>query len=86
MFTEAYFIFSVGNLKGLWKKAYPDCFAKTDPTCSTSLIDTLTYTQARCAPPGAAPPRPALPAREGGRSGAGAQQPRLPLSFCARLG
>lgn len=35
MFTEAYFIFSVGNLKGIWKAAYPDCWA-THETCSSS--------------------------------------------------
>ena len=35
MFSEAYFIFSVGNLKTLWGAAYPECW-KTHQTCSSS--------------------------------------------------
>ena len=45
MMAEAYFVFSVGNLKGIWKAEYPDCFGKNPTACSKSLTDTLTYTQ-----------------------------------------
>lgn len=29
MFQEAYFIFSVGNLKPIWAEQYPDCWQVT---------------------------------------------------------
>lgn len=44
MMAEAYFVFSVGNLKGIWTQQYPECF-KTHEVCSKSLSNTLTYTQ-----------------------------------------
>lgn len=44
MFSEAYFIFSVGNLKPIWTAEYPDCWA-THTTCNSKLSDSISYTQ-----------------------------------------
>jgi MFS family permease len=49
MMAEAYFVFSIGNLKGIFKAEYPTCFDTHLPAdqlvCSPKLTDTLTYTQ-----------------------------------------
>lgn len=44
MFSEAYWVFSVGNLKGIFRAEYPDCW-KSHSQCSNGLINSLTYTQ-----------------------------------------
>eukprot|EP00957_Ditylum_brightwellii_P111270 8484646-Ditylum_brightwellii.AAC.1 len=41
LFGESYLLFSVGTLKPIWEKLYPDCFA--GQTCSTSLLHSMTY-------------------------------------------
>lgn len=43
MFSEAYWVFSVGNLKGIFQAEYKTCW-KTHTTCSGGLINSLTYT------------------------------------------
>ena len=43
MFSEAYWVFSVGNLKGIFNAEYKTCW-KTHATCSSGLINSLTYT------------------------------------------
>ncbi|KAL0027711.1 hypothetical protein WJX79_010856 [Trebouxia sp. C0005] len=44
MFSEAYWVFSVGNLKGIFRAEYPNCW-KSYSQCSSGLINSLTYTQ-----------------------------------------
>ena len=44
MFSEAYWVFSVGNLKGIFRAEYPNCW-KSHSQCSSGLINSLTYTQ-----------------------------------------
>jgi MFS family permease len=44
MFSEAYIIFSVGNLSPIFAAAYPSCW-KTHKTCTKQLLGSLTYTQ-----------------------------------------
>ncbi|KAK9814173.1 hypothetical protein WJX72_001627 [[Myrmecia] bisecta] len=44
MFSEAYFIFSVGNLKDLFTQEYPKCW-KTHKTCPQNLLDSVSYSQ-----------------------------------------
>ena len=43
MFSEAYWVFSVGNLKGIFQAEYNTCWKK-HTTCSGGLINSLTYT------------------------------------------
>lgn len=38
MFSEAYFIFSIGNIKPLLQKQYPDCWAKPYTVHSNALV------------------------------------------------
>jgi len=47
MFSEAYFVFSVGNLKNIWKVEYPTCWDTKSPNleCSTNLSNSISYTQ-----------------------------------------
>lgn len=45
MFSEAYFVFSIGNLEPLWEAEYPGCFTAPFTECSSSLQNTLHYTQ-----------------------------------------
>lgn len=44
MFSEAYVIFSVGNLSPLFAAAYPACWKK-HTQCSKRLLGSLTYSQ-----------------------------------------
>lgn len=44
MFCEAYFVFSVGNLKPVWAVEYPECW-ETFTECSPTLVNTISYTQ-----------------------------------------
>ena len=44
MFCEAYFVFSVGNLKAIWTVEYPTCWA-TFAECSPELANSISYTQ-----------------------------------------
>lgn len=44
MFCEAYFVFSVGNLKPLWEVEYPGCW-KAHTECSVNLSNSISYTQ-----------------------------------------
>ena len=46
MFSEAYWVFSVGNLKGIFGAEYPNCWKKHSQ-CSSGLINSLTYTQVK---------------------------------------
>ena len=43
MFSEAYWVFSVGNLKGIFGAEYKTCW-KSHTSCSAGLINSLTYT------------------------------------------
>ncbi|KAK2078160.1 hypothetical protein QBZ16_004028 [Prototheca wickerhamii] len=44
MFSEAYFVFSIGNLKPIFKALYPACWT-THEVCPSNLSDSLTYSQ-----------------------------------------
>ena len=44
MFTEAYFVFSVGNLTALFQLEYPDCWV-AHTQCSSALLQSIHYTQ-----------------------------------------
>ena len=44
MFSEAYWVFAVGNLKGIFGAEYPNCWKK-HTECTKGLINSLTYTQ-----------------------------------------
>ena len=44
MFCEAYFVFSVGNLKAIWQVEYPECWS-LHTTCSPKLPESVSYTQ-----------------------------------------
>merc|ERR1711998_394750 len=44
MFTESYILFAVGNVKSIYKEAYPDCWKKHS-SCSEDLVETPTYTE-----------------------------------------
>ncbi|KAK9796270.1 hypothetical protein WJX73_010488 [Symbiochloris irregularis] len=44
MFNEAYYIFSVGNVKPIWTAEYPDCWV-TNQTCKANLLKGLDYSQ-----------------------------------------
>ncbi|KAK9807684.1 hypothetical protein WJX72_006095 [[Myrmecia] bisecta] len=44
MFCEAYYIFSVGNVKPVWAEAYPECF-KGNKGCSQTFLNALNYSQ-----------------------------------------
>lgn len=43
---QAYFIFAIGNLRPIFNELYPDCFA-THTACSSALVASQTYVQAR---------------------------------------
>ena len=45
MFVEAYFVFAVGQLTGLWKVLYPNCVK--DAQCNQALV-TITWIQVAC--------------------------------------
>eukprot|EP01138_Halocafeteria_seosinensis_P001688 gb/GECG01001730.1/.p1 GENE.gb/GECG01001730.1/~~gb/GECG01001730.1/.p1 ORF type:complete len:599 (+),score=85.86 gb/GECG01001730.1/:1-1797(+) len=47
MFCESYFLFSVGNIKGIFEKAYPHCWGdhSEHSTCPESLRASITYTE-----------------------------------------
>eukprot|EP00891_Asterochloris_glomerata_P008306 jgi/Astpho2/8306/e_gw1.00122.31.1_t len=45
MFNEAYYIFSVGNVKPIWAAQYPACVDDYQEGCSETFIHTLNYTQ-----------------------------------------
>ncbi|GBG31353.1 Inorganic phosphate transporter 1-1 [Hondaea fermentalgiana] len=42
MFSEAYFLFAIGNVKNIWKQLYPECY-DGDASCSENLVSSLTY-------------------------------------------
>ncbi|KAK9821919.1 hypothetical protein WJX81_006266 [Elliptochloris bilobata] len=44
MFSEAYFIFAIGNLRPVFDELYGECF-KTHTACSRALVASQTYTQ-----------------------------------------
>eukprot|EP00898_Chlorokybus_atmophyticus_P004917 jgi/Chlat1/5426/Chrsp35S05231 len=44
MFSEAYFIFAVGNLTNIWKSEYPECWV-THAVCRKNLSDVIQYSQ-----------------------------------------
>ncbi|KAK9867868.1 hypothetical protein WJX84_003938 [Apatococcus fuscideae] len=44
MFCEAYYIFSVGNVKPVWAAQWPDCFQK-NASCTMAFINSLEYSQ-----------------------------------------
>lgn len=44
MFCEAYFVFSVGNLKPIWSVEYPECWV-LETTCDPELQHSISYTQ-----------------------------------------
>lgn len=44
MFSEAYYMFAIGNIKTLWKTLYPTCFNHTaGSTCAVSLVSSLEF-------------------------------------------
>eukprot|EP01138_Halocafeteria_seosinensis_P009413 gb/GECG01009619.1/.p1 GENE.gb/GECG01009619.1/~~gb/GECG01009619.1/.p1 ORF type:complete len:548 (+),score=42.29 gb/GECG01009619.1/:1-1644(+) len=48
MFCESYFLFSVGNLEGIFKHTYPHCWSDSsseDSDCPSSLRSSITYTE-----------------------------------------
>ncbi|KAL6777660.1 PTA1A [Auxenochlorella protothecoides x Auxenochlorella symbiontica] len=44
MYSEAYFVFAIGNLKPIFKALYPECWV-TFQTCSPNLSDSINYSQ-----------------------------------------
>ena len=48
MFTEAYFVFSVGNVVPIFEQEYPDCWV-SHQDCSPALLSSIHATQVNTA-------------------------------------
>ena len=51
LLLQAYYIFSIGNIKPMITAEYPDCWKYHKGGCTFSLVNTPEYTQIIGAPP-----------------------------------
>lgn len=45
MFAESFIIFNIGNLGGIWKMLYPECYDGSDDVCNNNLVSSLKYAE-----------------------------------------
>ena len=48
MFSEAYFLFAIGNIKHIWEVLYPSCFfgsSNDNDGCNDQLVNAVTYVE-----------------------------------------